>query len=717
MATNLDERAATQPGTPASRRWRWVMPLALIVAYLAVGAPLTSLGGKLSSIQRNDAAVYLPTSSETTRVLEEAKRFTPLESTTAIVVYTAASGRDITPADRVQVVLVALRIVSLMNTTLASPPAGPIVSDDGRAAELVLQFAGTDTGVLRTYVDTLRNGMVEIDGLQAHVAGPAAATTDLLEVYGTIDGMLLLVTGAAVLLILILVYRSPILPFAVLAVAGVALELANGAAYLLGRSGVIAISGQVQGILDVLVLGAGTDYALLLVSRFREELRHHSDRANALRAALRAAAAPMLASGGTVILGLLCLTVSDLPATRGLGPVAALGIFFALLSMLVLLPAILLLLGRAAFWPFRSPAAGAQPAAGRWWPRVAAGVGRRPRLIWLLTAAVLGLLAVGITQLQADGVPRTAGFRTQADSVTAQEILSAHYPAASGSPVVIIARSSELAAVRQAAQRVPGVSEATYYVDPLLDYDHQTKGTPAPAPADVDGRGQVRVTLAAAADSPAAAATLRALRTTVHGVAGADAVVGGYTAGTVDGQDAARTDRLVVIPLVLLVVFGVLALLLRAIVAPVLLIATVILSFAATLGVCGVVFQHVLHYAGAETSFPLFAFVFLVALGVDYNIFLMTRVREETAHLGHRAGTLRGLVVTGGVITSAGLVLAATFASLSVIPLVYLAELAFAVSFGVLLDTFVVRSLLVPALTLDLGRRIWWPGRLRRADP
>jgi RND superfamily putative drug exporter len=569
---------------------------------------------------------------------------------------------------------------------------------------------------IREDVRWLRVRTAEVPDLEVHVAGPAGAVTDLVDVFSAVNGMLLLVTGGVVLLVLILAYRSPVLPFVVLAVAGTALGIANGVAYLLAKENLLTISGDAQGILDVLVLGAGTDYALLLTARYREELRHTGDRYHAMRAAWRAALPPIAASGGTVILGLLCLLASGLASTRGLGPVAAIGIASALVSMLVLLPAALVLLGRVAFWPFRPRPGGSRPAHPGW-TRVARGVGRRPRLVWAVTALALLGLALGTIRLQAEGVPRTRSFLADVDSNAGQELLSVHFPASAATPAVIVARADRLDDVVTAAQRVPGVAKAVAYVDPLEAYDARRLGKPEPGPKVVDGMIRVDATLDVPVDSPRAGQVVRQLRTVVHAIPGAAARVGGYTATNLDIQDTAQRDRLVIIPLVLVVVFLVLMLVLRAVVAPLLLIGTVILSFLATLGVSGVVFRDVIGFAGADSSFPLFAFVFLVALGVDYNIFLMTRVREEAASHGHRAGTLSALAVTGGVITSAGVVLAATFAALAILPLVFLAELAFAVSFGVLLDALVVRSLLVPALTVDIGRIVWWPGPLRRTDP
>ncbi len=713
--TQRKDAPAAAPGWP-----RWVPPAIVCVLFLLFAGPLGSIGGKLAEVQRNDSSAYLPAGAEATSVLADTKRFTGLEATTAILVYTRPAGAGdptISESDVKQLVLVGLAVADSLNMRLALPPIGPIVSDDHRAAEIVVQLIGSDPTRIRADVGWLRHDLRTAPGLELHVAGPAAALTDLTEVFGAVDGVLLLVALGAVLLVLVLAYRSPVLPFLVLGVAGLALGLANGVVYLLARDGVVTVSGDAQGILDVLVLGAGTDYALLLTGRYREELRRHKDKYDAMRVAWRAAVAPVLASGGTVIAGLLCLLASDLASTRGLGPVAAIGIACALASMLVLLPAALLLTGRRAFWPFR-PDYRAEPGPARGpWPRLAAAVGRRPRLVWVVTALVLAGLALGVTRLEAHGVPRTESFRATVDSTVGQAVLTEHFPEATATPVVIVARAEQLDAVVRAATDVPGVTRPKPYVDPLEAYDRRNAGQPPPPPKIVNGLVRIEVTIDAPADSTRATDLVRRLRTAVHAVPGAAARVGGYTATNLDLQLTAQRDRTVVIPLVLALVFVVLALLLRALVVPLVLVATVILSFVATLGVSGVVFRDVLGFAGADSSFPLFAFVFLVALGVDYNIFLMSRVREEVPRRGHRAGTLAGLAATGGVITSAGVVLAATFAALSVLPLVFLAELAFAVAFGVLLDALVVRTLLVPALTVDLGRVVWWPGPLRRADP
>ncbi|NJC69658.1 MMPL family transporter [Planosporangium thailandense] len=701
---------ALDSGATAPRRLRWLLPALAIIAFLLVGWPLGSLAGKVNEVQRNDTAEYLPASAEATVVQQQIRRFAGRDTMPAIIVYSRPSG--LTPADRQKIASDVRAVSDRLGGKLAASPLGPVPSADGQAAQVLVQFAGSDARKLQADIRWIRARVDDTPGLRAHVGGPGGIMADLMSVFDGINGMLLVVTAGIVLVILVFVYRSPILPFVVLGVAGISLGMSNGLVYLLAKNDILTVSGQTQAILDVLVVGAGTDYALLLVSRFREELRRHASRYDAVRTAWRASVEPIVASASTVILGLLCMLVSDLKSTRGLGPVAAIGIGCALLCMLVLLPAALALCGRVAFWPFL-PRFGARPAEEHGvWARIAGLVGARPRTVWVATALLLVAFAAGLFRLQSNGIPQTAQFLGNPDSKVAQTDIGRHFPAGDGSPAIVIARADTLRDVVRTAQSVPGVARAVPYAP--TPPPGATPPIATPLPKIVDGRVRVDVTLAVPADSDRAGDVVRALRAKLHALPGADAEVGGFTAINLDVQTTAQRDRNLVIPLVLAVVFVVLMLLLRAVVAPLLLIVTVILSFFATLGVSGVVFRDVLGFAGADSSFPLFAFVFLVALGVDYNIFLMTRVREEAARRGHRPGTLAGLSVTGGVITSAGVVLAATFGALSVLPLVFVAEIAFTVAFGVLLDTLVVRSLMVPALTVDVGPVVWWPGRLWR---
>ena len=681
---------------------RWVVPLLLVAVWLGLGGWLGTLGGKLGDVVESGAIAYLPRQAEATKVIDLNKRFGERDALPATIVYTR--DRTLTDADRAAITRDIDAVKRDLGTRLSQDPVGPIVADDGRAAQVIVLFAGTDENRITPYVQQLRALVNDADGRTAQVTGPAGVQADLQDALGAIDVMLVLVTAGVILLILILVYRSPLLPFVVLGVAGTALGVTQGIIYLLARHDVLSLGAEVQGILNVLVLGAATDYALLLIARYREELRSHEDRYQAMRAALRGSLGPIAASGGTVVLGLTCLLASDLGLNRELGPAGAIGIGCALVAMLTFLPAVLVLFGRAAFWPKR-PAYGSDPVERTGaWSRVADRVGRRPRLIWIGTALVLAAMALGVLRLHADGLSNTdmiiAG---DVESKTGQRSLGDHFPAGSGNPVLVMARADRLVGVLNAAHRVPHVHTAEPYAG--------ATAAPGSPPLIADDLTRVDVVLDVAPDSKAATQAVKDLRRELAGVPGAEAKVGGYTAVKLDFDATARRDRLV-IPLLLGVVFLIVAVLLRALVAPLLLLATVVLSFFAAIGVSALVFQYLLGYPGVDSTFPLHAFVFLVALGVDYNIFLMTRVREEAAHAGTRRGTRIGLAVTGGVITSAGVVLAATFAALAVIPLVLMVELAFTVAFGVLLDTLLVRTLLVPALSIDVGRWMWWPGRL-----
>jgi putative drug exporter of the RND superfamily len=695
---------------PARARRRWIA-LGLFVLWLLVAGFVGPYSGKLADVEKNDNAAFLPKTAESTEVNDLQQRFVDQDTTPGILVWERESG--ITAADRT-LATQELAAVRSVPRVLSVTPLIP--SRDGKALQAVVQLEGTDGNELTDAANGVRDEVKGGNGLAAYVTGPAGLLADFISAFAGIDSTLLLVTGIVVIVILLLVYRSPVLWVFPLLSVGFGYSLAAGLVYALAKNDVLTLNGQSQGILTVLVFGAGTDYALLIISRFREELRRHENKYDAMGAALRGAGPAILASGVTVILGLLCLLVSDLSSNKSLGPVAALGIAATMSAMLTLLPALLALAGRRAFWPFvpRYGSEGSETTG--LWGRVAGFVGRHGRPTAAVVALVLVALAFGISQLRVSGIAQSDSFTTTPESVTGQQALERHFPAGVGSPAVIITRSAAAEQVLSVVQRTQGVSDAAF-----LPAGGSAAG-PAPAtsapPRVEGGLVEIDATLASAPDSTAAYDTVQRLRSAVHAVPGADAKVGGFSAINLDVSDASKRDRVVIIPIVLAVIFVVLALLLRALVAPLLLIVTVVLSFAATLGVCALVFNHVFGFAGADTSFPLFAFVFLVALGIDYNIFLMTRVREETLHIGTRQGVLRGLAVTGGVITSAGVVLAATFSVLGVLPLVFLAEVGFAVAFGVLLDTIVVRSLLVPALVYDIGRLVWWPSALaRRAEP
>jgi putative drug exporter of the RND superfamily len=684
------DRAATRgiAGLVCGRWSKWAV-LVLWIAVVAVAGPLA---GKLNGAQKNDAAEWLPKDAESTRVIELAKRFTPSDTFPAVVVYELPG--PVTRGDQARAAADAERFAGLDH--VGGKVVGPIPARDGRALEVVVpvEMGSGGWNDIAPVVDEVRS-IARSGGGSVHVTGPAGYAADFAEVFSGFDATLLYITAAIVIVILLLTYRSPTLWLLPLTCVFVALTAAQAVIYLLARDAGLTVNAQSAFILTVLVFGAGTDYALLLTARYREELRRHQDRHQAMAVALGRAAPAIIASAATVVLSLLTLLVAELNSTKSLGPVMAIGVAVGLVAMLTLLPALLVVFGRWVFWPRRPELGSAEPTERGLWARVGRRMAVRPRLVWVVTALVLGALAFGVLGLEANGLQSKDAFRTEPEAVTGEAVLARHFPAGAGNPVQVIGNASAAPQLRTAVSAMPGVTAVT-------------------RPVVKDGYAYLEGTLTSAPDSQAGYDTVDRLRSTVHAIPGADAKVGGGSAINLDIQRATRHDRNLVVPLVLLVVLVILGLVLRAIVAPLLLVATVVLSFAAALGVSALAFEHVFGFASADPAFPLWTFVFLVALGTDYNIFLMTRVHEESKLHGTRRGALLGLAATGGVITSAGIVLAGTFAALGTLPLVFVTELGFAVAFGVLLDTFIVRSVLVTALNLDIGRWIWWPSRLAR---
>ena len=703
----------------------------LVLVWLIGGSVGGPYFGKVDEVATNDQSSFLPESADATQVSERLPDFLGSDTIPAVVVVTGESA--LTDDDVAAIQTLSDEIAGIDGVQEGVSP--PIVSEDGEAAQIFVPI--DSSGEVRVVVEEIRTMVSEQlpSNLEGWVTGPAGFTADLVKGFLGIDGLLLIVALLAVFIILVIVYRSPLLPILVLLTSVFALCVALLTVWWLAYAGIFVLNGQVQGILFILVIGAATDYALLYVARFREAIGTGARRWEATTQAWRGAFEPIIASGGTVIAGLLCLLLSDLATNRALGPIASIGIAFSVLSALTFLPALLALVGKAAFWPFipkhgmvSLPEDLTQPVKG-FWPRQARFVARHARPVWIVSTIVLLVAAAGLLQLKADGVPSSDLVLGASEARDGQDVLGEHFPAGSGSPVYVIvpeedvvdavailddsdgiesvAAASEDSPTGQASVSVED-GEAVYAVE-------GPPGAAAPTPTVSDGDVLLIGTLTDAADSVAAEETVRDLRASLDEALGTGtALVGGVTATDIDSNDTSIRDRTTIIPVVLLVILLILMLLLRAILAPVLLILSVILSFGAALGVSAIVFNHVLGFPGADPSVPLYGFVFLVALGVDYNIFLMSRVREESLGHGTRSGILRGLVATGGVITSAGLVLAATFAALGVIPILFLAQIAFIVAFGVLLDTFVVRSLLVPAVTYDIGRAIWWPSKLWR---
>ncbi len=666
-----------------------------LAVWLALAAVLFPLAAKLTGAEKNDATAWLPRSAEATRAVARAEQAFPhSQNLVAVVVYVDDAG--ITPADRAKV---DADRAGLAGYAVAGQLSPVTASADGKALLVSFPVAGDNEAQVtagKKIKETIKAGTPP--GLHAALTGPAGGVADVVDSFSGIDGTLLLVTAVVVALLLLITYRSPVLWLVPLISVGVASQAATAVVYLLARHAGLTVNGQSQGILTVLVFGAGTDYALLLIARYREELHRHADRHRAMAVALRRSFPAILASAATVAISLLCLLAAQMNNIRGLGPVAAVGVVTAFLAMTTLLPALLVICGRWLFWPFvpRYVAGGAVADEHAVWGRIARGVARRPARVWVTTAVVLAALAVGMVGMRT-GLRQTDQFTKRVDSVTGQQFVDAHFAAGASGPAQVITAASGAGAVADAARGVPGVAQVR------------------PAVVSADGRwAEVDVVLADPPDSAAAKATVDRLRAAVHPVAGAQALVGGQTAVLLDSERAAGHDNRVVLPLILGVVLLVLILLLRALVAPVLLVASVVLSFAAAMGTATLIFK-ALGHPRIDLGMPLLAFLFLVALGVDYTIFLMTRAREEVARVGHAAGVPRALAVTGGVITSAGLVLAATFAVLAVLPLVTMLQMGIIVAVGVLLDTLVVRTLLVPALAGSVGRAVWWPGRLARA--
>ena len=660
-----------------------------------------------------------------------------------------------------------------------APFVGPVCSPDGKAA-LVFAYVRGD-GESATLLDPVAYWRETVSdpggGLEVKITGGAGYAADAIEVFENINGTLLGVATLLVVILLILIYRSPIFLFIPLASVIFAEFLSQTLGYALAEAGV-TINGQSSAIMSILVLGAGTDYALLIVARYREEMHREVDKYVAMRNALISAGPAVFASAATVIAALFCLSLARVNGTSGLGPLGALGVFCAALSMLTLLPALLLIFGRRAFWPFvphtpatrptpegltargqkllegssigalaraagacliafvvlpvtiitafiRKVSGGATPSVVSaldgpvftpyelrrvrhehqvdethgFWKRVGDRVAVNPLRTFFGAVAVLLVMFLGLTFFSTD-LTTNEGYRTEVESVEGQELLAMSFPAGSGAPTdVIVSDAADVEGVSAAVAAVPGVEAVS----------------PPVAQGD-DGRVLMQATLEPPPYSTEAFDLIEPIRAAASGAGSGEVLVGGATAVEFDVRDAAAWDSIVIPPIVLLVVFVILMLLLRAVVGPLVLIGTVILSYAAALGVSYFFFDVVFGFAGSDPSLPLFGFVFLVALGVDYNIFLAARAREETFTHGTRQGMLRALAVTGGVITSAGIVLAGTFAVLGTLPLVFLTEIGFVVAFGVLLDTFLVRSVLVPAATLLIGPKFWWPSALAKTD-
>ena len=756
---------------------RLLLPLALVVVWFAVAAVGGPYFGKISDVASNDLSTFLPESAESTAVSERLGDFRDSKTVPAVIVFERSDGKKLSQNDVHQIEKATHKTQRIAGVAADSSPA--ILAADNTAAYTVVPLASG--GELETIIPAMKDTISSLKPtFEYKVTGPASFARDIQYAFSGIDVTLLLVAVAVVFLILLVVYRSPILPVLVLTCSMAALAASIFVVWHLADGGLIELNGQVQGILFILVIGATTDYSLLYISRYREELLNHPTRTQATIATLRSSFEPIIAAGGTVIVGLLCLLLSDLKSNQALGPVGSIGIMLAILSALSFLPALLMLFGRVAFWP-RAPrhqqnAQESYQARHPAWAKIGRLVRRHPRRLWIGITAALVLACIGAFQLKADGVAQSDLVLGYSEAREGQKVLDQHFPSGSGSPAYVLISAPKQEKIVAALDKDNGIdsvavtatnspsgikpvgdaantlntkiiSQVTKKRDERLrtirnDIERQLAGAPASTidaayqqaaaaipsvqaiAADanpftdahakiVRHKALLQVTLNDAADSDAARDTILRMR---HAVTSVDptAKVGGTTAIQYDANEASLHDRNVLIPLILLAITIILMLLLRSLVAPIVLLLTTVLSFGATLGISALLFNHVFHFPGADPSVILFGFVFLVALGIDYNIFLMTRVREETLRSNVAKGTIKGLVVTGGVITSAGIVLAATFAALSVIPILFLVQIAFVVAFGVLLDTIIVRSLYAPSLTLEIGRVMWWPSKLSR---
>ncbi|MFG2677553.1 MMPL family transporter [Streptomyces sp. NPDC048392] len=671
--------------TSAGRRRAlpWLV-LGLWIAVLAIASPFAA---KLGDVQHDRAVDYLPASADSTQVARIQDRLPGGEATEMVLVYHRDAG--LTAADEATAAEQLAEIAGAHELT--GRPAG-IPSKDGTT--LVYPVASNEPGQDEKARDALVNDVRDIarggDGLGVEVGGAGALATDAAEVYDSLDGPLLYTTAAVVALLLILIYRSPFLWLVPLAVAGIADYLSMGVAYGLNQWFGTAVSGQSSGIMTVLVFGVGTDYALLLVSRYREELRRAERPYDAMRAALRGCGPAVLASSGTVAAGLLCLLTADLNSSRGMGPLGTVGVLCALAAMLTLLPALLVLLGRRVFWPL-VPRHGSAPKARRsLFTAMGSSAERRPRTVLVGGAVLLGALALGSFALPGS-LKQEDSFTTRPEAIAAMETLAAAYPERGTQPITVIAPTGRADAALAEIRGTRGVENAE---------------------TGRSGGGWTELTVLASAPPQSAAetATIEALRDKLDG-----SYVGGPSAQQIDLEDTNARDTTIVVPIVLLSVLLILTVLLRSLVAPLILVAAVVAVWGAAVGIGGLVFEPLFGFEGTDPGLGLLSFVFLVALGVDYGIFLMHRMREEALKGAEPTqAALSALRTTGGVIASAGLVLAATFAVLTSMPMVQLVELGFVIAVGVLLDTFLVRTYLVTSASVALRRRVWWPGRLSR---
>ncbi len=707
-----------------------LISIAMVVLWFMISGVFGPLFGSLSNVQKNDNSKFLPAKSPSQVASVEIQPF--VSGVKSIFpVFVLFEGK-VANQNLQDINVFASQVPSMQLVDINGKPftdaKGKVINktigeylangqstfarpNPSKAAAVYVFVNGdkaTDvlsgkTRVLAGIVSTLRyqsHLLANKNSLTTHTTGIGALFSDLFGAFGGIDGKLLYVTLLIVAVILIVVYRSPLLWILPLLSAGFALTMAGGVIYLLAKANVLTLDGQSQGILSVLVLGAATDYALLLIARFREELHLEVHRVDAMKKALRGVFEPIFASGSTVTISLFLLLLSSLSNNRGLGPVGAIGVICAMLSILTFLPALLVLFGRWIFWPKRPHYGTSDEKLSGLWSKIALSTSKSPVKYASATILLVVFFIGFLWSLQPNGLSTDQYFTTKPDSVVGLKACNKYFPAGSGEPSQVVVPQNEAEAVGKAIMQNAAVANVEPAGNPITMQ-----------PTVIDGKVLLNITMKKSAEDPKSVDAIAQIRTTVAQI-DPKLSVGGTSGVYYDIHQATKRDQKVIIPAVLFAIAIILALLLRSIIAGLVLLVTVIISYLGTLGASAIAFHHIFHFQGVDTSFPIYAFIFLVALGIDYNIFLMTRVREESLKLGTKQGVIKGVTVTGGVITSAGIVLAATFSALGSLPLVFLAELAFTVAFGVLLDTLIIRSLMVPALVHILGDRIWWPTRM-----
>lgn len=657
--------------------------LVLALALLVVGLASTLLGSSQAP-PRGDS---YPASAESAVVAQELEGF-PDSDEAPVLLVTTKGGAPLSPSDLSAVDEMASGLEAAGDPTPARP------SEDGAAAVVTLPMTShEDSDATARMVEDLRDQVAATTpaGVTVEVTGGPAFGADITSSFDGANVTLLAVTIGVVALLLLLTYRSPVLWLVPLAVVGAADQLAGTVTAAVGDWSGLSFDA---GIVSVLVFGAGTNYALLLVSRYREKLHEHEDHRTALVAAWHATVPAILASNVTVVLALGTLLLASVPGTRGLGLASAVGLVIALAAITLLLPAALALVGRRVFWPF-VPSPGQTPEHDGIWAKLARRVVARPAAHLVGGLALLVVIASGLSGASV-GLGQADSFRTSSESADGLTTVGEHFPAGAAAPFAVTTNSPSTLATVAALEDVDGVTTA--------------------APAGDDGQGRARITVTGepAPGSPAGLDLAADLRGVAHDVPGADARVGGGSAELLDARSAAESDLRTVVPLVLIVSLVVLVVLLRAVVGPLVLLALNAASALAALGMGAWLDEHLLGNPALDVQVPLIAFLFLVALGIDYTIFLMHRARSETAEHGTREGVARAVARTGTVITSAGVVLAAVFAALGVLPLVVLGQLGLIVGLGVLLDTLLVRTVVVPAATALLGDRFWWPSHAGR---